>query len=82
MRFLIRPLSDKPEKEGDVFIRYTGNSEPFARGDEMANTQVGVNADKSPIVKFRTGLDEDQIKFYGWFTKEEQEEYKKFLART
>lgn len=80
MRFMIKSLAGNPEKEGDTFIRYTGNSEPFARGDEMAATKIGVLPDGTPKLKFRTGLDEDQIQFYGWLSTEAKELHKNLLA--
>lgn len=80
MRFMIKSLAGNPEKEGDTFIRYTGNSEPFARGDEMATTRIGVLPDGTPKLKFKTGLEMDQIQFYGWLSPEGKELHNKLLA--
>lgn len=79
MKFQIKSVAGKPKKEGDVFIRYEGISEPFLHGDEMACTKVGVDKDGVPKLKFRTGLDEEQIQFYGWFNNDEKEAFKTFL---
>lgn len=85
MKFMIKSLAGRPEKEGDTFIRYTGNSEPFARGDEMGTTVIGsLGIDPKtgvsiPKLKFKTGLDEDQVDFYGWFSPEQKVEHKKLI---
>lgn len=79
MKFMIKSTAGRPEKEGDTFIRYTGNSEPFARGDEMAADKIGVLPDNTPKLKFKTGLEENQIRYLGWFSEEQKEAHKKLL---
>lgn len=79
MKFQIKCVAGKPKKEGDVFIRYEGISEPFTHGDEMGCVKIGVDKDGTPKLKFRTGLDEDQVDFYGWFNTQEKAEFKEFL---
>lgn len=79
MKFMIKSVAGRPEKEGDTFIRYTGNSEPFGRGDEMASEKIGVLPDGTPKLRFRTGLEENQIQYMGWFSTEQKEEHKKLL---
>lgn len=79
MKFMIKPNAGKPEKEGDAFIRYTGNAEPFSRTDEMKIKKVGVEPNGAPKLKYTTGLDEDQVKFYGWLTDEQKEEHLRLL---
>lgn len=79
MKFQIKSVAGKPKKEGDVFIRYEGISEPFRHSDSMGCSRIGVDKDGSAKLKFRTGLDEDQIDFYGWFNKEEKEQFREFL---
>jgi hypothetical protein len=79
MKFMIKSVAGRPEKEGDTFIRYTGNAEPFARGDEMASEKIGVLPDGTSKLRFRTGLEENQIPYFGWLSEEQKNEHKKLL---
>lgn len=72
IRFAIKSTSGNPEKEGDVFVRYTGDSEPFKRVSERTGTKVGTDAQGNPVIAYVTGLDENQVKFYNWYDEEEK----------
>jgi hypothetical protein len=80
MKFMIKPLAGQPVREGDTIVRYTGNSEPFLRGDVMYSERIG-GTDENPIIKFATGLDADQIKFCNWFSEEQKVELEKLLEQ-
>lgn len=77
IRFVIKNSAEKAEKEGDVFLRFSGVSEPFIRVCERKSTQVGINEAKEPKLLFLTGLEESMVKFYIWYNEEEQKEVKK-----
>ena len=72
IRFAIKNTSAKSEKEGDVFVRYTGTSEPFGRVSERTANKVGVDGGGNPKLVYLTGLDESQVKFFKWYSPEEQ----------
>lgn len=72
IRFAIKSTSGTPDKEGDVFVRYTGDSEPFRRVSERTGTKIGVDPKGNTIVSFVTGLDENQVKFYNWYDEDEK----------
>lgn len=79
MKFMIKSNTGSVQKENDgTIIRYTGNAEPFKRGDEMAVKKIGEDKN-GPKLEFTTGLEENKIKYYGWFTPEQKEEYLKLL---
>lgn len=77
MRFAIKNTASKAEKEGDVFLRYTGTAEPFRRVSERDCKKIGVDGAGNPKLTFTTGLDEKQVKFFRWYTVKEQEEIMK-----
>lgn len=71
-RFAIKNTASNAEKEGDSILRYSGVSEPFKRISERAANMVGKDAGGKPQLTFVTGLDENQVKFYKWYSEEEQ----------
>ncbi len=71
-RFVIKSTANKAEKEGDVFVRYSGDAEPFRRVSERWGTKVGVDAQGNPKLVFTTGLDDNQVKFFKWYNEEEK----------
>lgn len=80
MKFTIRNTADKAKKEGDSFIRYSGTGEPFNRTSERNSRTVEVDEKGEPIKwEFTTGLEEDQVEFYKWFTDEEKEVVKETI---
>lgn len=72
IRFAIKNTAAKAEKEGDVFVRYSGVSEPFRRISERDAKSVGVDGGGNPKLSFVTGLDEKKVKFFKWYNEEEQ----------
>lgn len=74
LKFAIRNTAEKAKKEGDSFVRYSGTGEPFNRDDERANIAIDTDQQGNPIKwKFATGLDEEKVEFYEWFSQEEKD---------
>lgn len=73
-RFVIKNTAGKAEKEGDVFLRFSGVSEPFFHVSERESKEVGVDGGGNPKLTFRTGLDEKLVQFYKWYNADEQKE--------
>lgn len=74
MRFLIKNTASKAEKEGDIFIRYSGTAEPFHRVSEREGQKIGVDGGGNPKLVFTTGLDVKKVPFFQWYTDEEKEQ--------
>lgn len=74
LKFLIKPVLGKSEKEGDMIVRYTGMTEPFVKRSERQVNAVGVDGAGNPTLIFNTGLDEDKVDFYNWYNEEEKKE--------
>lgn len=72
IRFAIKNTASVADKEGDVFLRYSGVSEPFKRVSERAASKVGVDGAGKPRLLFTTGLDEKQVQFFKWYNDEEK----------
>jgi hypothetical protein len=72
IRFAIKNTESPAEKEGDSFIRYSGVSEPFRRISERYATKVGVDGGGNPKIIYVTGLDDKKVKFFKWYTEDEQ----------
>lgn len=80
IRFAIKNTASKAVKEGDSFIRYTGTSEPFSRNCERTARTIEMDDKGNPTKwTFTTGLEEDQVEFYKWYTKDEQEVVKETI---
>lgn len=74
IKFAIRNTSEKARKEGDSFIRFSGTGEGFNRGSERASRALEVDAQGNATKwVFQTGLDEELVEFYEWFSDEEKE---------
>ncbi len=74
LKFAIRNTADKARKEGDSFVRYSGTGEPFNRESERAAIAIDTDPLGNPIRwKFATGLDEEKVEFYDWFSPEEKD---------
>lgn len=74
IRFAIKNTEGKALKEGDVFLRFSGVSEPFKRISERYSYKMGVDGAGNPKLMFVTGLEESLVKFYKWYTEDEQKE--------
>lgn len=72
IKFSIKNTLSKAEKEGDTILRYSGVSEPFERVSERLAQKVGVNQDGTSRLKFTTGLEENQVSFYRWYSEEDR----------
>lgn len=72
IKFAIKNTAAKAEKEGDVYVRYTGVSEPFRRVSERDAKAVGVDGGGNPKLSFVTGLDEKKVQFFKWYNEDEQ----------
>lgn len=80
LKFAIRNTATKATKEGDSFIRFSGTGEPFSRHDERAAKVVETDGKGEPLKwSFVTGLNEDQVEFYSWYSPEEQEVVKEAI---
>lgn len=73
IRFAIKTTAGKAETESDgTIIRYSGTSEPFYKVSERYGEKIGSDANNNPVFRFITGLDPEQVEFYGWYSAEEQ----------
>ena len=79
VRFQIRPVSPRAEKEGKEILNFTGEAQPYRRKATRVSEKVGLRPDGQPRIKFRTGLDPERVKYYYWFSEEERAEVKKQL---
>ena len=77
IRFAIKNTMSKAEKEGDVFLRYTGVAEPFTRVSERMSTKIGETANGQLKLRYITGLNPVSIDYVPWYNKEEKESVKK-----
>lgn len=77
IKFKIQNTESKAEKEGDSFVRFSGVAEPFHRVSTRAASKVGIDAAGNPRLVFNTGLDENKVKFFKWYTEKEKEEISK-----
>lgn len=73
IRFAIKNTMGKAIKEGNDIVRYTGVSEPFNRHSERYCRKIGVDGAGNPKIVFTTGLDEQKVSFYNWYSEEEKE---------
>lgn len=73
IKFAFKNTGDKARKEGDSFVRYSGTGEPFDRDCERTSREVAVDSQGNPTKwRFLTGLDENLVDQYIWFTDEEK----------
>lgn len=72
IRFAIKSASAKAEKEGDTFIRFSGDAEPYRRVEDRKCEKIGVDGGGNPRLVFTTGMDEKTVQFYSWFTDDEK----------
>jgi hypothetical protein len=79
IRFAIKNTASKAEKEGDVFIRYSGTAEPFRRVSDREANKIGIDANGDSKLAFTTGLDTEKVKFFKWYNEDEQEQLAKAI---
>jgi len=74
IKFTIRNTAGKAVKEGDTIVRYSGTGEPFSRISERPAAVLERDA-KGIATKwtFLTGLDEEKVEYYKWFTDDEKQ---------
>lgn len=82
VRFQIKATSRKAEKEGKEILNFSGESQPYRRKATRVSEQVGLRPNGEAIIKFKTGLVPDRVKYYWWFTEAEREEIKKQLEES
>ena len=81
IRFAIRNTADKARKEGEVFVRFSGTGEVFDRSAERSADVVETDSLGNPTKwSFVTGLEDDKVEFYKWFTDEEKKVIKESIA--
>jgi len=73
IKFAIRNTAERAKKEGDSFVRYSGTAEPFDRSCERLSRETQTDTLGNPTKwKFLTGLEEELVDFYSWFTEDEK----------
>lgn len=77
IRFAIKNTASKAEKEGDVFIRFSGTAEPFMRVSERTAIEIGRDEKDNAVLSYVTGLDEGQVDFFGWYSDAEKDAVRK-----
>ncbi len=74
-KFQIKSVAGKPEKEGDVIIRFTGQSE-YINVNDILGSELITKQGKQ-VQKFKTGLDLQAVASNGLIASSEKENYKK-----
>lgn len=73
LRFTIKDAIGKAEKEGDSVIRFSGvSSEPVFKVSERETRRIGIDAKGEPKLVFTTGLEEDKVQFFKWYSEEDE----------
>lgn len=81
LKFAIRNTAEKAKKEGDSYLRYSGTGEPFNRDCERAARAIETDPQGNATKwTFQTGLEEEQVEFYKWFTEEEKQLIKETIS--
>jgi hypothetical protein len=76
IRFAIKNTASKAEKESDgTIIRYSGTAEPFRRHSERSCRKIGIDAKGNPRLVFTTGLEDEQIQHYSWYSAEDKKAF-------
>lgn len=80
LKFAIRSTAGKSAREGESFIRFTGSAEPYSRGVEREARVVETDSIGNPTKwEFNTGLDDEKVEYYKWFSDEEKEVVKETI---
>lgn len=75
IRFAIKNTAAKAETESDgTILRYSGTGEPFIRVSERASEKIGEDQNENPILQFNTGLNEEKVEFFNWYSDDEKKE--------
>jgi hypothetical protein len=73
MRFAIKNRMGKALKEMDgTIIRFSGSGEPFYKSSMRDGGFKGVNEKGEPVISYVTGLDTTRVRFFKWYTAEDQ----------
>jgi hypothetical protein len=73
IRFAIKNTATKAERESDgTVLRYSGTAEPFRRHSERNCRKIGIDAKGNPRLVFTTGLEDEQIQHYTWYSTEDK----------
>lgn len=82
VRFQIKPTMAKAEMEGKEVLNFSGESQPYRRKATRISEEIGLRSNGTRIIKFKTGLDLNRVKYYWWFNDAEKEEIKKQLEES
>lgn len=74
-KFQIKPVAGKPEREGELIVRFTGQSEFINVNDVLASTITTKGKDR--IQKFKTGLEISDVASNALVSIQEKENFKK-----
>ena len=74
-KFQIKPVAGKPEKEGDVIVRFTGMSE-YLNVNDVLGSQLITRQGKQ-IQKFKTGIEVGEVNNNALIPVAEKENFKK-----
>ena len=82
VKFQIKSTAQKAEMEGREILNFSGEAQPYRRKATRVSEDIGLRADGTRKMKFKTGLDLDRVKYYWWFNDAEKEEVKKQLEES
>lgn len=74
-KFQIKSVMDKPSKEGDLIVRFTGLSEHLNVTDVLASSMITKGNQR--IQRFNTGLETSDIKFNSLIPDDQKENFRK-----
>ncbi len=77
-KFQIKSIMGAPQKEGDLIVRFTGLTEYLNLSDVLGSTSTIKNGKK--VQKFKTGLEEADVRFNHFIPVSQKEDFKKQLA--
>lgn len=77
-RFQIKSLMGTPLREGEHIVRWTGLSESLNVADVLGSTTI--TRGNSRVTKFKTGLEEADVRFNNLIPSSQKEDFKKQLS--
>lgn len=80
IKFQIKSVASKAEKEGNEILRFSGESEAYRRVATRVSEKISEKKTGEPVLKFKTGLNINNVKHYYWFKEEEKKEVEKQLT--
>lgn len=76
-KFQIKPVSGKPEREGDSIVRFTGQSEYINVNDVIASDTITRNGKQTQ--RFKTGIEPSEVLKNPLIPQSERESHKKVV---